>query len=303
MHSALLQSLTLDQLLLFVTVAETGSFSAAARRLDRVQSTISHGIGQLERQLGLPLFDRRTRKPGLTRAGQHLLQQAQQILSQVHHLHSEAQILQAGYEPSVSLVIDMIIPVEILTRSLKAVQQTYPKVRWLLHTEMLSAITQRVLDGSSQLGLTGQLLPQHRSKLEISPLGQVDFVFVAAPSHPLAQALRSLNAAHLAQYTHLAVVDRGDADYPEGDRWYLADLQTLLHFVKEGFGWAFLPLHLVKPALQAGALCQLRLEDRRRFQPFTVYSIRLKSEPNGPVREALLAALKQAFADSPQAAL
>jgi DNA-binding transcriptional LysR family regulator len=298
MHPSALQSLTLDQLLLFVTVAEAGSFSEAARRLDRVQSTISHGVGQLERQLGLQLFDRSTRKPSLTPSGGHLLLQAKQILSQVHHFQSEAQILQAGHEPYVSLVLDMIVPVDILTRSLKAVQHTYPKVRWLLHTEMLSAITQRVLDGSSQLGLTGQLMQQHRSKLDISPLGQVDFVFVVSPSHPLAQAPGPLNAAHLAQYTHLAVVDRGYAHYPEGDSWYLADLHTLLHFVKEGFGWAFLPLHLVKPALQSGVLLQLELEDRRSVQPFTIYSIRLKSEPNGPVREALLAALTQAFADA-----
>lgn len=296
MYPSVLQQLTLDQLLLFVTVAEAGSFSEAARRLDRVQSTISHGVGQLERQLGLLLFDRSTRKPGLTRSGAHLLLQAKQILSQVHNFRSEAQLLQAGHEPYVSLVLDMIVPVEILTRSLKVVQQSYPKVRWLLHTEMLSAITQRVLDGSSQLGLTGQLMQQHRSKLDISPLGQVDFVFVVSQSHPLAQTPAPLSAVHLARYTHLAVADRGYAHYPEGDSWYLADLHTLLHFVKEGFGWAFLPRHLVEPALQAGALMQLQLDDRRSVQPFTIYSIRLKSEKNGPVREALTTALKKAFA-------
>lgn len=295
-YSALRQ-LTLDQLLLFVTVADAGSFSAAARRLERVQSTVSHSIGQLERQLGVPLFDRSTRKPTLTTSGAHLLQHALQILGQVRDFQSEAQLLQGGHEPFVSLVLDMIVPVEILTRSLKEVQKSYPKVRWLLHTEMLSAITQRVLDGSSQVGLTGQLMPQHRSKLDISPLGQVDFVYVVSHQHPLAQPRLQISASQLAQYTHLAVADRGDASQPVGDRWFLADLNTLLHFVKEGFGWAFLPLHLVKPDLDSGELIQIEPEGRRPIHPFTIYSIRLKSEKPGPVREALLTALQKAFAE------
>lgn len=300
MHAfAAIGSLTLDQLLLFVTVAEAGSFTEAARRLDRVQSTVSHGVAQLEAQLGVQLFDRSRRKPTLSTSGTHLLQHARQILGQVRDLQQDAQILQGGHEPFVSLVLDMIVPVEILTRSLKQVQKTYPQVRWLLHTEMLSAITERVLDGSSQLGLTGQLLPQHRSKLEVAPLGQVDFVFVVAPQHALTKRKR-LSDQDLYQSTQLAVADRGfgrQAVQP-GDSWQLADLTTLLHFAKEGFGWAFLPLHLVQSDIESGRLIRLEPSGLRPIQPFTVYSIRLKSEKPGPVREALLKALQAAFKDA-----
>jgi DNA-binding transcriptional LysR family regulator len=290
-----INQLTLDQLLLFVSVAETGSFSEAARRLERVQSTVSHGIGQLERQLGIQLFDRSKRKPSLTNAGEHLLTQADQILTQVRHFQSEAQILQGGHEPFVSLVLDMIIPIEIMTWSLKEVQKNYPHVRWLLHTEMLSAITQRVLDGSSQLGLTGQLLPQYRSKLESEVLGHIDFVFVVSKQHPLSKCKTEVSENELNKYTRLAVADRGELGLQVGQSWYLADLHTLLHFVKEGFGWAFLPLHLVKSGIDSGELIQFKRENSPLMHAFTIYSICLRSEKLGPVRKDLLKAIKIAF--------
>ena len=58
---------SIDQLLVLLTVAEAGSFTAAARRLGRAISAISYAIDTLEAQLGLSLFDRgTTRKPRLT---------------------------------------------------------------------------------------------------------------------------------------------------------------------------------------------------------------------------------------------
>jgi DNA-binding transcriptional LysR family regulator len=65
---------SLDQLRVLAVVAETGSFSAAARRLHRTQSVISYTIAQLEAQLGLSLFERGGHRPALTEAGRTVLE-------------------------------------------------------------------------------------------------------------------------------------------------------------------------------------------------------------------------------------
>src|SRR3546814_19103526 len=71
---------TFDQLKIFLTVVETGSFAAAGRRLNRATSVISYGIGNLEAQLGLSLFARPgTRKPRPTVAGQAVIAAARSI--------------------------------------------------------------------------------------------------------------------------------------------------------------------------------------------------------------------------------
>jgi DNA-binding transcriptional LysR family regulator len=71
---------TLDQLKVFLTVVETGSFAAAARKLNRATSVVSYAIANLEAQLGVSLFDREsTRKPQLTDSGLTVLAEARTI--------------------------------------------------------------------------------------------------------------------------------------------------------------------------------------------------------------------------------
>jgi DNA-binding transcriptional LysR family regulator len=71
-----LNGLTLDQCLVFTTVAAEGSFSATARRMNRAQSAVTYASQKLEAQLGLLLFDRSGYRPVLTEAGAALLPRA-----------------------------------------------------------------------------------------------------------------------------------------------------------------------------------------------------------------------------------
>ena len=65
---------TLDQLQVFLTVAETGSFSAASRALNRAQSVVSYTIANLEAQLEVTLFERNgVRQPRLTDEGRAIV--------------------------------------------------------------------------------------------------------------------------------------------------------------------------------------------------------------------------------------
>ena len=75
----MLEAVTLDQLRVLITVAEEGSFSAAARKLKRVQSAISQAMANLEGQLGLLLWDRSAKVPKLTEQGRAILAAAQRI--------------------------------------------------------------------------------------------------------------------------------------------------------------------------------------------------------------------------------
>lgn len=64
---------------MLAAVADTGSFSAAARRLNRAQSVVSYTIANLEQQLGLALFERDGRRPALTEAGRALVADARRF--------------------------------------------------------------------------------------------------------------------------------------------------------------------------------------------------------------------------------
>src|SRR5438105_15035362 len=97
---------SLDQLQVFLAVVQNGSFAAAGRQLRRATSAISYTIANLERQLGVALFDReRTRKPVLTPAGTALLAKARTVAAGVDDLRSTAKGLLGGLEAEVTLVV------------------------------------------------------------------------------------------------------------------------------------------------------------------------------------------------------
>jgi DNA-binding transcriptional LysR family regulator len=71
---------TLDQLRVFLAVVDVGSFAGAARTLNRATSVISYTVANLEAQLGVQLFDRKsTRKPQLTEAGRMVVAEARTV--------------------------------------------------------------------------------------------------------------------------------------------------------------------------------------------------------------------------------
>ena len=92
----MLNALTLDQLLVLITIEETGSFSAAGRKLRRAQSAISHAVQSLENIQQVQLFDRAGKVPKMTDAGRVLAQQARQVLLHADRFSRMAQAMSTG---------------------------------------------------------------------------------------------------------------------------------------------------------------------------------------------------------------
>src|SRR5689334_11870938 len=132
---------TIDQLKVFLSVVEAGSFAAAGRRLGRATSAISYTIANLEAQLGLALFDReQTRKPTLTEAGAAVLSKARAVSVGVDDLRASVKGLLEGLEAEVALVVDVMLPTARLVEAVQAFETTFPTVKLRLYVEALSAV-------------------------------------------------------------------------------------------------------------------------------------------------------------------
>src|SRR5215813_11748551 len=86
----MLETFTLDQLRALIAVSEEGSFSAAARKLHRVQSAVSTAMANLETQLGIPLWDRATKTARLTDHGHAVVAAARKVCTEVDGLRKLA---------------------------------------------------------------------------------------------------------------------------------------------------------------------------------------------------------------------
>src|SRR5262245_4124511 len=86
----LLERVGLERLASFIAVAETGSFTEAAKRLDRDASVISRRVSQLEQQLGVLLLSRTTRRVALTEVGALYHRRVQTLLDELAIASQEA---------------------------------------------------------------------------------------------------------------------------------------------------------------------------------------------------------------------
>ena len=94
----MLDAFTLDQLRTFIVAADEGSFSAAARKLNRAQSVVSQTLANLEGQLGVRLFDRSERYPRLTDEGRSLLTDARVVADNIDGFKARARAMREGLE-------------------------------------------------------------------------------------------------------------------------------------------------------------------------------------------------------------
>lgn len=283
---------TFDQLRIFLTIVDTGSFAAAGRRLNRAVSVISYGIANLEAQLGLILFEREgTRKPVLTVAGRALLAEARSISHGMDGLRAKVKGLLDGLEAEVDFAVDVMLPAERLGKVLRAFAAEFPTVQLRLHVEALGAITAMVLDRRAVVGLSGPLAAGVDG-VECVAAGSVPMVPVAAPDHPLGRMERIPPGAGR-DYTQLVLTDRSrftegqDYSVMSPKTWRLADLGAKHALLREGVGWGNMPLPMIEPDLIDGSLIQLAMPDHTGGM-YRFAGVWRRDTPPGPAASWLL---------------
>lgn len=295
----MLDGISLDQLRAFVTAADEGSFSAAARKLYRVQSAVSGWIGGLENQLDVVLFDRTARYPKLTLEGVQLLADARNVLSGIDAMKARAKLIAGGLEAELSVVIDVFFPTPALSAVVKAFAQRFPLTSLRLFVEGLGAAYQPVLDERCSLGILISLQIETPA-LVSERLGNVSLVMVAAPSHPLARFQGPIPKDELAKHVQLVLTDRSDLlggrEYGvfSASTWRLADLSTKYALVKDGVGWGGLPQHMVDADLAEGKLVRI---DVGQEMALTMNAVYRASAPPGPAGRWFVDRLKDLFGE------
>jgi DNA-binding transcriptional LysR family regulator len=283
---------TFDQLKVLLAVHDAGSFAAAARRLNRATSAVTYAIDNLETLLDVKLFDRvATRKPQLTEAGRAVLAEACNVTRRIDLLRATVKGLQQGLEAEISLVVDVMLPTARLVDALQAFQAAFPTVALRLYVEALGAVTQRLLDRTALIGVSGGLEVTAEG-IEKIGIGGVRLVPVAAPLHPLGrQGKHGPGAAR--EHTQLVLTDRStltegqDYGVVALNTWRLADLGAKHALLLAGVGWGAMPEPVVRGDIAAGRLVALDLPDWRAVT-YGLNAIYRTDTPPGPAAKWLI---------------
>ncbi|MFK0229366.1 LysR family transcriptional regulator [Streptomyces sp. NPDC090303] len=174
----------MHQLRYFASVADEGSFTAAARRLLVSQSGVSTQVAKLERELGQRLIDRSGRRIRLTPAGQAVLPLAKNALATLEAITHTAAEFAAAVRGRVRLGMIMGCTIPAFLDTVADLGRSHPGIEISLHEGYSDRLQAQVLAGSLDLALIGYA-GQVASGLEASVVVDEPITATVPAGHPL----------------------------------------------------------------------------------------------------------------------
>ncbi|AWH87583.1 HTH-type transcriptional activator AllS [Limnobaculum parvum] len=262
----------------FIKVAESKSFSKAAENLHKTPAAISYRIKMLEENLGTQLFLRTTRTVSLTPAGNHLLERCHQWLSWIDGMPDELNQINDGVERQVNLVVNnLLYNASTAAKLLNWLHQRFPFTQFRLSRQVYMGVWDAMLHDDFQLaiGVTGS--ESLSNTIRLLPFGEVSWVFVLSPTHPLATRSGALTDNMLRAYpainiedTSLKLTKRIAWLLPGQKEIKVPDLQTKLECHLQGMGIGFLPKNLCQHYIDNGQLITKEVENKRQPSPLSL---------------------------------
>ncbi|WP_044337140.1 LysR family transcriptional regulator [Rossellomorea aquimaris] len=255
----------LNLLKTFITAAECNNFRKTAERLYISQPSVTVHIKQLEKELGVLLFEREGRKIKLTESGRYYLNHARRIISAYEEGITELQTFNQGYTTKLRIAISPLIADNVLPFVLKQYIESHPQVE--ISVEIIESvdIEKAVLTEKVDIGLS--CIPCFSPELD-STLLFTDKVILVAPhdgrdfesAFPLDEE-ELLASNYLLTHNHPAYWDDLCSTiklfYPKTRMMKVSQTHITKRFIAEGLGVSYLPSSTVRRELLEGWLLEV----------------------------------------------
>ena len=233
----------------FVSIAERGSFRAAASHLNLSQTALSHRIRKLEESLGAQLLMRTTRQVTLTPAGAALLPKTRKLFAELGVMISEIRV--AAAEDGDHIVIGCLptIAMQCLPPVIAEFARVHPHMRVRILDNSATEIAEKVQSGEAEFGVT--IAAANRWDLDLKPIAKEPFVLVCHRNLTIARQ-KSLTWAQIqgvplvrisAETGNRILIDDALGARRETLRWRyeVQRVTTAVSMVRSGVGAAIVP--------------------------------------------------------------
>lgn len=269
--------ISLDALLILDAIDRRGSFSAAGSELHRVPSTISYTVSKLEQDLGVQVYERQGPKVALTRAGAELLKEGRYLLKAAEDLEHRVRRVASGWETELTICMDSLFSVAALQTDIANFCGIADKTRLRIARESLTGTWEALLERRVDLLIAAPGQGPAGGGYLAEQMGTVSFVFVVAPTHPLAKVRRVLGKAELHPHRAISVADsaRKMASRTVGllfgqDTLTVPDMRSKYELQLAGVGFGFLPEPCARAAIASGALIVKEVEEPKPDETFSL---------------------------------
>ncbi|MGE3921106.1 MAG: LysR family transcriptional regulator [Gammaproteobacteria bacterium] len=248
-------------------IARNGSFALAAKELNKVPSALTYTINKLEELSDITIFDRKGHRAVLTEQGEFLLTECRRLLHTAHDIEHLIALHKTGWEQQITIAYDALIPFKRLLPLIDAFYHECAGVTLKICSEVLSGGWDALIHQSADIaiGVTGD--PPIRENLSIKPLGQISFVMVATPNHPLSK--KSLLHADVIKNNRIIAVADSSRSLPprttgmiEGQEVFtVSTFQEKIEAISHGIGIGYLPKAIAKPLVEKNELVILKVKN------------------------------------------
>ncbi|WP_448950852.1 LysR family transcriptional regulator [Labrys neptuniae] len=284
------RALTLAQLRTLDAIAMEGSLQAAAARLGRTHPTLHVAIANIERDIGVTLFDRSGYRLTLTAEGAAFLARARRVLLEMDELHAYADHVAAGDEIELTVVIGDLTPLPPMLALLKGFFAKHAQTRLNLRFEALSGPWELLDQGKADLIL--HHVEHGDTRFETLPLSQVVLIPVVAPGFlPFPAEMATI--ARMRDFTQCVIRDSAVASAErkyfliDGARTCTVTDQIMKReVIRQGLGWGHMPDYLVAEDLRKGRLLSIA-NGIFRGGVLDIVAARKAHEAQGPIATAL----------------
>lgn len=260
--------MTLEQLRIFVAVAERQHMTEAARALHLTQSAVSAAVSAIENRYGIKLFDRIGRSIRLTQAGRRFVTEARAVLARAAEAETVLNDLTGLKRGAVTLSASQTVGNYWLPRHLQSYRSTNPGISLSLTIGNTEEVHNDVLESRADLGFVeGRITDQ---QLSVTPVATDELVLVAHPGL-IAKKQREITRQELTKFpwvfrergsgTRTELEEAlGKAGVPLGKLTIALELpsnEAVRSAVLAGAGMAVLSRHVVDVPIKAGTLEEL----------------------------------------------
>ncbi|TPE44577.1 LysR family transcriptional regulator [Maribrevibacterium harenarium] len=288
----------IEQIRMLVLSAELGSFSACARRLGKVQSAVSHGINSLEIDLDVVLFDRSSRKPKLTPAGERLYRSAKALLAQSAEFELIAQSINRAEEDCLRIGLDDGLLTPAVQQILADFACQFPYTQLDLVTLPSSDIVPALQQGQLSLGLMLTEVASFK-EVDFSYIGQVHMIPMCHIDHPLA---KKMAIAETDLYPHRQISQRSFKKVEPAlmlsmspSVWWCSSTLAAISLIEQNIGWGYVPKHLAELSMRNGSLVKINTRFDQKTWAVPVDLVWMRGTAIGPGMQWLQNAFKSAF--------
>lgn len=180
--------MTLEQLRIFVAVAEREHMTLAAHALNLTQSGVSAAISALETHCSTPLFDRVGRQIRLTEAGRVFLGEARAVLARVESAERALAEVDGLHRGTLQVQASKTVATYWLPQRLAKFRKAYPQIRVQLAMDNTANVAKAVVDGVAEVGFVEGSINEPQLRQHI--VGSDELILVVSSKHPWAKRKR-----------------------------------------------------------------------------------------------------------------